>query len=200
MKKYMKIILPLLALSLSMGTAEASNFIKTAWDTLPLGASENTRNETHFQQGDTSWRFMANRNKDGRFELQWVTEQKLFNYGLLYRVREKVHGIGENFKITQYYEQDSGRYFYGIDFLSDEDNSYHSILLGYIPGVKSPDEDGAEEYVNSYLFDNQYIENPHIWCENGKLYLGDRGPSNEYSPRYELYWSEESQWFGYHTL
>ena len=76
----------------------------------------------------------------------------------------------------------------------DENTTYHSYLVGH-------DEDRAcYEYLDSYNFAGTYVANPHIWCKDGFLYLGNHGLIFEADAEYQLYWSDESRWFGYKKM
>lgn len=180
--------------ALSLAPAAAENLIKITEGEVGL-ALGNARNEIIFSEGDSDIRFMMNRNEDNWYELQMATPTHGLDYGLYWRIREEaVGGLLQKAYVTQYLAPSSGRFFYTIDLYSDSDATYHSYLVGH-------DATGAAyEFLDSYCFAGGYILNPHIWESDGSLYIGGDGPRNESHPKYRLYWSEESQWFGYEAL
>ncbi len=116
-------------------------------------------------------------------------------YDLFWRIREEaIGGTLQKVDVRQYREENSGRYFYSIDIYFDENTTYHSYLVGH------DETDACYEYLDSYNFAGTYITNPHIWCKDGFLYLGNHGPIFEADAEYQLYWSDESRWFGYQKL
>ncbi len=180
--------------TLSLGAAAAENLVKVTEGEVGLAVG-NARNEVIFSEGDSDIRFMMNRNGDNWYELQMATPTHGLSYGLFWRIREEVvGGLLQKAHVTQYLAPSSGRFFYSIDLYSDSDVTYHSYLVGH-------DDLGAGlEFLDSYCFAGSYVPNPHIWDADGSLYIGDGGPHDESHPKYRLYWSEESHWFGYEAL
>ena len=194
MKLYKTMALAALAAGIFGSTALASNIVEVSQGDVMLSLT-NARNELVFSENGKEIRFMLNRNDDNWYELQMANKGNFFSYGLYWRIREEaLGGLVQRCHITQYQEQDSGRYFYGVDIYSDVNDTYHSYLVG------RDANDAAHEYVDSYYFAGKRIQHPHIWAENGSLYIGHNGPDDESNPSYELYWSQDSQWFGYNAL
>lgn len=193
MNMYKTIALAALSVCIS-GSVLASNIVEVSQGDVMLSLTD-ARNQLVFDEGGQVIRFMMNRNDNNWYELQMANQGNMFSYGLYWRIREEaVGGLMQKCHITQYMEEESGRYFYGIDIYSDTQSTYHSYLVG------RDSKDAAYEFIDSYYFAGKRITNPHIWAANGYLYVGNDGPEDESSPSYRLYWSKDSQWFGYDTL